>query len=121
VKILVVDDDMDVLMATGFYLYSVEKMQVTKAHGGREGLKAYEMRGPFDIVLTDYSMPDMDGIALSFAIRKLNPTQEIVINTQSHTLAGCMKDYGLADVRVVNKQDGIEAIVKLLRVVVGEL
>ena len=114
-KILLVDDEMDVLMATGFYLHSVEKMQVTKAHGGAEGLKAYAMRGPFDVVLTDYSMPEIDGIRLCFETRKIDPKQKIVINTMSHTLAGCMKDYGLEDVPVVSKSDGIEAIVKVVR------
>lgn len=114
-KILVVDDDMSVLMATGFYLHSVEKMQVTKAHGGTEALKAVDLRGPFDVVLTDYDMPDLNGIDLSFALRKIDPKQKIVINTLSYSLARCMEDYGLGDIPVVNKQDGIEAIVKVVR------
>lgn len=113
-KILVVDDDLEVLRATSRFLLD-SGFEVCKALGGKDGLKTFDMRGPFDCVLTDYQMPDLDGIHLAFEIRKLEPTQRIVINTMSYSLAGCMKDYGLADIPVVNKQEGIEAIVKILR------
>jgi CheY-like chemotaxis protein len=37
----------------------------------------YCERGPYDLVVTDYFHPGMDGLELSRAIRKKNPTQAI--------------------------------------------
>jgi DNA-binding NarL/FixJ family response regulator len=114
-KILLVDDEECVLAATALYLRLSEKMEVTKAWGGQEALKAYEAEGPFDVVLTDYSMPGMNGVDLCHALRKLNPTQKIVINTMSDNLSTYMEDFGLADVPVVSKRYGIEEIVKVVK------
>lgn len=36
---------------------------------------------PFDIVLTDYAMPKIDGMKLARAILKLRPTQRIICST----------------------------------------
>lgn len=112
-RILVVDDDMTVLMESGWFLHNAGHA-VCKAHGGKEALHTFEQRGPFDVVLTDYDMPDMNGVDLCFAIRKLTPTQRIVINTGSNTLESCMEDYGLADIPVLSKNLGIKAIMEKL-------
>ncbi|MEA1954033.1 MAG: diguanylate cyclase [Campylobacterota bacterium] len=47
---------------------------------GQEGLDLYKKHHP-DIVVTDIKMPNMDGIAMSRAIKKINPKQYIVITT----------------------------------------
>jgi chemotaxis protein histidine kinase CheA len=67
-RVLVVDDSLntreierDVLEAHGY--------QVTLAEDGRDGLHK-ALGGAFDVVLTDVEMPQMDGFALTAALRQ---------------------------------------------------
>jgi len=50
------------------------------AEDGEKGLEAYKS-GMFDIVISDISMPNMDGIAMSKNIKALNRDQIIIIVT----------------------------------------
>ncbi|MFK5976024.1 MAG: diguanylate cyclase [Sulfurovum sp.] len=47
---------------------------------GKEGLELYKKHLP-DIVVTDIKMPNMNGIEMSNAIKKINPKQHIIITT----------------------------------------
>jgi CheY-like chemotaxis protein len=58
---------------------------VTAAASGEEGLKLF-LNGAFDLVVTDYKMPGMDGFALSSHIKEESPGTPIVLIT------GCEKD-----------------------------
>lgn len=62
IKILIVDDDPDIRESLSEILIS-EGYQVETAENGKEALKKFSNFEP-DIVLTDYLMPEMDGIAL---------------------------------------------------------
>jgi CheY-like chemotaxis protein len=58
---------------------------VTAAASGEEGLKLF-LNGAFDLVVTDYKMPGMDGFALSSHIKEESPSTPIILIT------GCEKD-----------------------------
>lgn len=45
--------------------------KVTTAHSGREGLSILE-KDKFDLILLDYSMPEMNGIEVLHEIKKTN-------------------------------------------------
>ena len=54
--------------------------EVIEADGGPEAL--HQMDGqPFDLVITDLSMPDMNGRELAFHIRQQLPEQPILLLT----------------------------------------
>jgi CheY-like chemotaxis protein len=53
---------------------------VTTVCGGAEALALFE-QGKFDLVITDFSMPSMDGLELASAIKKRDPKQPIVMIT----------------------------------------
>ena len=40
---------------------------------------AFASAQPFDVVITDFSMPGMDGIAFARQIRALNPDEKIIL------------------------------------------
>jgi DNA-binding NtrC family response regulator len=71
-RILVVDDDERVLLVFHDALMRLGcEFEIATARNGREALeKARE--APFDLIITDLRMPDMDGIALTEAIREID-------------------------------------------------
>ncbi|SFV51486.1 diguanylate cyclase/phosphodiesterase (GGDEF & EAL domains) with PAS/PAC sensor(s) [hydrothermal vent metagenome] len=77
--ILYVEDDIDTQELIRDILECHFK-EVFVASDGEEGLKYYQEKSP-DIVLSDISMPIMDGLEMSEAIKELNPKQLIALFT----------------------------------------
>ncbi len=61
-KVLIVDDEMSILLALERKLFGLHT--VFKADNGIEGLKILERKGPFAVIITDYKMPQMNGLQL---------------------------------------------------------
>lgn len=78
-RILVVEDEPLVREVLGVYL-TEDFHHVTLASNGREGLDAFR-GGEFDLVLTDRAMPEMNGDQLAGEIKKLKPTQPVILLT----------------------------------------
>ena len=71
-RILLVDDSKDGLLVRRTLLEEVG-YTVQIAANGEEGLKLFEA-GKFELVVTDYHMPLMDGLELLGRIRAVNPS-----------------------------------------------
>ena len=78
-RILVVEDEPLVREVLGVYL-AEDNHQVTTAENGREGLEKFRA-GEFDLVMTDRSMPEMNGDALAAEVKKLRPAQPVLLLT----------------------------------------
>ena len=78
-RILVVEDEPLVREVIGVYL-AEDSHQITTAENGREGLEKFRA-GEFDLVMTDRSMPEMNGDALAAEIKKINPAQPVLLLT----------------------------------------
>lgn len=77
--ILYVEDDIDTQELIVDILQCHFK-EVFVASDGKEGLEVYKEENP-DLVLSDISMPIMDGLKMSEAIKKSNPEQLIALFT----------------------------------------
>lgn len=91
-RILVVDDHAPTraLIRT---ILSGEKTEsayeIREAGSGTECLKVLDRQGPFDLVLLDVVLPDMDGYAICKAIRHVDKQVPVVFVTGK----GELKDY----------------------------
>jgi CheY-like chemotaxis protein len=76
-RILLVDDEPSVRQALSLLL-NVDRHTVVEASNGKEACHRYTP-GMFDLVITDYSMPEMKGDELARTIKCLVPTQRILM------------------------------------------
>jgi PAS domain S-box-containing protein len=81
-RILVVDDDSGICQTLQEILASAG-CAVQTASDGAEGLRRLESE-PFDLVLSDVVMPNMDGYELYMAIRKTQPGLPVLMMTAFH-------------------------------------
>ncbi|MCK5293202.1 MAG: response regulator [Arcobacteraceae bacterium] len=75
--VLYVDDSNTLLKLVSLFLNNIFK-KVYTASNGVEGLESYKVNNP-DIVITDLTMPKMDGHNLIKNIKKINPDAPIII------------------------------------------
>ena len=78
-NVLVVDDDNTVRMS---YLRSLSgaECKVEAVSGGNEALREMERR-PFDVVMLDLRLPDIDGLSVLKTIKQKWPESEVVVIT----------------------------------------
>ena len=88
-RILLVDDNQDGLLVRRTLLEELG-FGVSVARNGDEGLKLFES-GNFDVVVTDYRMPRMNGAELIRRIRTLNPNARVIL------LSGFVEPLGLTE------------------------
>jgi two-component system KDP operon response regulator KdpE len=79
-RILVVDDERQITRVLRTSLES-HGYQVAIAADGLEALRTFETFRP-DLIITDLSMPNMDGVELTHAIRRLAQTPIIVLSVR---------------------------------------
>jgi len=87
--ILLVDDNQDGLLVRKALLEEIG-CSVETAHNGEEGLKLFNSSN-FDVVVTDYRMPRMNGVELIQKIRKVNPNARVIL------LSGFVDPLGLTE------------------------
>ena len=79
IKILIVDDEIDFLEIMDAKI-TAWGYDVIKASSGKEALEMMKTQNP-DIAITDYLMPEMDGVTLLKKIRQINATIPVVMFT----------------------------------------
>ena len=96
-EILFVDDERAILELVEEYLASFNY----RIHVVDNGLKALELikEKDFDVVFTDFKMPDIDGLELLAVIKEYRPETEVIIVTGHGTMESAIKamKYGSYD------------------------
>jgi CheY-like chemotaxis protein len=80
-RILVADDE-ELLRACLRMMLELEGHQVTEARNGAEALDLFKS-GEFDLVITDFEMPVMQGDELAVSIKLLSPSLPVLMVTGS--------------------------------------
>lgn len=118
---LIVDDQPSVLNALRqCFALEPDMVIIGNAEDGAEAIRLAERLHP-DVVLTDIGMPDMDGIAVTIALRKADPHTKVVILSihDDPTTRARAKAAG-ADAFVA-KHDPAEVLIAAIRRVTGQI
>lgn len=79
-RILILDDEENVALTLQGILKKLPRCDIAIATGGEQALRLFEQQ-PFDLLITDYRMPDMDGMTLAARVRQLYPQMAIIMIT----------------------------------------
>ncbi|HET7292901.1 MAG TPA: response regulator [Vicinamibacteria bacterium] len=92
-RVLVVDDHQPTrhFVRTVLEAEKAETYEVVEAATGTECLKAFDAKGPFDLVMLDVGLPDMNGYDVCKALRTVDKKVPIIFVTGR----GEMKDFSL--------------------------
>lgn len=85
-RVLLVDDEPNLLAGLRRQLHGA--FAVTTAPGAPEGLTCIRQLPPFDVVVSDYQMPQMNGAAFLAAVRKIAPDSTRMLLTGQADLSG---------------------------------
>ncbi|HEX6495946.1 MAG TPA: response regulator transcription factor, partial [Acidobacteriaceae bacterium] len=112
-RILVVDDEPQITRVLRASLAS-SGYEVSLARDGIEALNTFRQAAP-DLVITDLSMPNMDGIELTRAIRQMSDTPIIVLSVrEQETMKVAALDEGADD--YVTKPFSMQELLARVRV-----
>jgi len=88
-RVLFVDDDPKILAALRRQFR--KKIDVETVPSGADGLDAIRTHGPFSVVVTDYCMPEMNGIEFLKQVQKIAPETVRVLLTGSADLGAAIQ------------------------------
>lgn len=79
-KILLVEDEPHIAFNIEFNLKQ-EGYEVCVAKDGREGLELFKNQGPFNLIILDIMLPEVDGFEVARTIRRSDPKTGILMLT----------------------------------------
>ena len=88
-SILVIDDDADIRQSLQNYL-SDRGHHVHLAEGGHQGLEILQQES-IDIVISDVSMPGIDGFEILSEVQRLSPSTEVIIITGTRQIENAFR------------------------------
>ncbi len=82
-RVLVVDDEPLILLVVAGFLQG-HVAECVEAKSGAEALDHFQP-GAFDLVITDRTMPGMDGLELTREIKQRHPLQKVMLISGIHS------------------------------------
>jgi DNA-binding NtrC family response regulator len=112
-RVLLVDDEVEFVETLAERLRA-RGLEVEVATTGMEGLaKAQATR--FDVVVLDFAMPGMDGVATLRALRAASPDLQIMLLTGHATIKAAIEATRLGAVDVLEKPMDITTLLEKIR------
>jgi DNA-binding NtrC family response regulator len=110
--ILIIDDEEHICSVLARFL-SKEGYTVSTADNGRRGLQMFHNHRP-DIILSDISMPQMDGMEFLQAIRAVDTTIPVVLLTGTGTVKKAIQAMQLGATDYITKPFSMQVVVRLV-------
>ncbi|MCP4578577.1 MAG: sigma-54-dependent Fis family transcriptional regulator [Deltaproteobacteria bacterium] len=96
-----------------------EGFTVSEAENGEDALTKLR-KDHFDLVLTDYKMPGMDGMALLQAVKQLNPEVDVVVMTAFGTVETAVSAMKAGASDYINKPIDLDELKLLIERISGQ-
>ncbi len=100
--ILLVDDELDIRKLYSEILNDLG-YKVIAASNGSSALSVVQQGLRIDLVITDYMMPEMNGLEFIRSLRTLLPSVPVILVTAFASAESYLQSYNLAAVEYVNK------------------
>jgi len=111
-EVLFVEDDNDIREILSEYLsFRVKKLFL--ASDGEEGLESFKLNQP-DIVITDISMPKMDGLEMAQEIKAISPSTPIILQTAHNETSYLKKAINIGIDKYISKPIEIKILLEYL-------
>jgi len=85
-RILCVDDEPYMLSALSRQMRT--KFNIATAGSAKEGLDLIRNDGPFDVVISDFRMPEMNGAEFLSLVKEIDPTATLILLTGQASIEG---------------------------------
>jgi CheY-like chemotaxis protein len=112
-RVLLVDDNRDGLLVRRLLLEEAG-YSVVIADNGTEGLRLYQT-GVFDLLVTDFHMPGMNGVELIQHVRGLNPRACVILLSGFVEIMGLTEESTGADVVLAKASNEAAHLVRSAR------
>ncbi len=86
-RLLLIDDEINLCKLMKLNLERTGEFEVTVAHSGMEGIEKAKAER-FDLVITDFRMPGLDGKVVLDAVKAMTPHTPVVLFSIYHDDAG---------------------------------
>ncbi len=117
-RVLVVDDEPLICWSLAQTLGDRGDI-VTKADSGAAAVRALsEARDPIDVVILDYTLPDVRDLSLLSTVRRLSPASRVIVLSAYATPEVAREALALGASRVVNKPIDMHEVPALVHEVV---
>ena len=113
-KVLIVEDDTGIRETLRAYLED-EGLAVREAGSGQRGLDLLRTEGPFDLVLLDLGLPDLDGLDVLERIQADNSAVPVIIATASRSSTQAIQAMRLGAFEYLTKPFELDEVGHLLR------
>ncbi|ACS81376.1 HD domain-containing phosphohydrolase [Maridesulfovibrio salexigens] len=113
-KILFVDDDVAIHLL--FSRISTERLQISCCSSGGDALEALKADGPFHVIVSDYQMPEMDGVEFLTRAKDVSPSSVRILLSGNADLAMAIDAVNECGVfRILTKPCSLKILKKSLR------
>lgn len=112
-KILLVDDVPQGTVARKSVLRSLG-YQVETAESGQQALHLLEADS-FDLMVTDYKMPNMDGLELIHCVRESYPSMRIILLSALAEMLGFTEEFSGADAVIAKSGNELNDIIRTIK------
>ena len=119
-RVLLVDDDPGLLRTLQVLLEDEGGYTVVTAASGEGALAEQRGSGPFDVVVTDVSMPGMGGMALLRELRQLRPELPVLMMTAFGSVASAVEAMKLGAYQYLTKPIEPDELLMQLERALGE-
>jgi EAL domain-containing protein (putative c-di-GMP-specific phosphodiesterase class I) len=113
-RILVADDEPLTLRVYARMLHHAG-YAVETAESGQKALQAFEA-GPFDVIVSDLAMPDLDGLSTLRAIHERDEDMPVLLMTSGPTLESAIRAVEYRAVRYLTKPLGSEELLDAVEI-----